>query len=60
MIDNQLICSGDACPLRFTCLRWQNWLNNEDDDANEMSPDYHPDCRGYFCKDYTQKEYYGQ
>lgn len=60
MIDNQLICSGDARPLRFTCLRWQNWLNNEDDDAVEMFPDYHPDCRGYTCKDYTQKEYYGQ
>lgn len=56
MIDNQLICSGDACPLRFTCLRWQNWLNNEDDDANEMSPDYREDG----CRSYQQKEFYGQ
>ena len=53
---NYLLCPGDACPLRFTCMRWQEWLNNEDNDAEEMIPDYHNgECYAYKRKDY----YYG-
>lgn len=52
---NYLICSGEACPLRMTCQRFQNWLNNEDDDADEMEPDYH----GNHCEKYVAKEFYG-
>lgn len=52
---NYLICSGEACPLRMTCQRFQNWLSNEDDDADEMEPDYHD---GH-CWEYIAKEFYG-
>ena len=52
---NYLICSGEACPLRMTCRRHQEWLNNEDDEAEEMSPAYHKDS----CERYERKEYYG-
>ena len=52
---NHLLCPGEACPLRFTCRRWQDWLNNEDDDADEMIPGY---LNGK-CISYEQKGYYG-
>ena len=52
---NYLICHGEACPLRMTCRRYQEWLNNEDDEANEMDPDYHDGK----CYAYEQKQYYG-
>lgn len=52
---NHLICPGDACPLRMTCQRYQDWLNNEDDEAPEMDPDYDGECWGFVRKDY----YYG-
>lgn len=55
MKTNYLICSGDACPLRMTCRRHQQWLNNEDDEADEMEPDYHNGK----CYAYEQEEYYG-
>ena len=38
---NDLLCSGEACPSRISCNRHQAWLNNEDDKAPEMDPDYH-------------------
>lgn len=57
MNSNSLVCPGDACPLRFTCVRWHNWLDREDDDDwFEMEPDYHNNT----CKSYIQKEFYGQ
>ena len=52
---NYLICPGDACPLRFTCRRFSEWLNSEDDEAPEMNPDY----RDHDCWAYEQREYYG-
>lgn len=53
---NNLICPGDACPLRHSCQRFTDWLNNEDDEAPEMHPDYHEEeCWGFVRKDY----YYG-
>ena len=53
---NYLLCPGEACPLRMTCQRHQEWLNNEDDEAPEMDPDYHEgECYAYERKDY----YYG-
>ena len=55
---NYLICPGEACPLRMTCRRHQEWLNNEDDEADEMDPAYNPKtgaCERYDIKDY----YYG-
>lgn len=56
-MSNSLVCPGDACPLRFTCVRWHNWLDREDDDDwFEMEPDYHNGT----CKSYIQKEFYGQ
>lgn len=55
MKTNYLLCPGDACPLRFTCQRWQDWLNNEDDETPEMHPDYHEDE----CWGFVSKEYYG-
>lgn len=51
---NYLICPGEACPLRMTCERHQSWLNNEDDEAPEMDPDYHDDG----CAFYEQKSYF--
>lgn len=51
---NYLLCSGDACPLRFTCWRYQEWLNSEDDEAPEMDPDYHDgECWAYDQKEFT-------
>lgn len=55
MKTNYLLCPGDACPLRFTCQRFQGWLNSEDDEAPEMNPDYHEDN----CWAFDPKEYYG-
>ena len=52
---NYLICPGDACPLRMTCQRWQNWLNNEDEDADEMIPNYDHER----CLQYKRIEFYG-
>lgn len=50
---NYLICSGEACPLRMTCERHRAWLNNEDEDADEMEPAYHDGkCAFYVRKDY--------
>ncbi len=52
---NHLLCPGDACPLRMTCNRFQEWLNSEDDEAPEMNPDYHEgECYGY-----VRREFYG-
>ncbi len=51
---NYLLCSGEACPLRMTCVLWQNWLDNEDDDSEEMIPSYHDGK----CSVYEQKNYF--
>lgn len=52
---NHLLCPGDACPLRMTCQRYQDWLNNEDE-APEMDPDYQDgECWGFERKEH----YYG-
>lgn len=50
---NFLICSGEACPLKLTCLRFSAWLDNEEEEADEIIPDY------VDCKSYEQKQYYG-
>ena len=52
---NSLVCPGDAFPLRFTCKRWQDWLNNENDDADEMTPNYDHER----CFQYKRIEFYG-
>ena len=52
---NYLLCSGEACPLRMTCNRHQEWLSNDDDEAPEMDPDYHEGE----CVFYVRKDYYG-
>lgn len=52
---NYLICSGGACPLRMTCQRFMAWLDNENEDADEMLPAY----KGDTCERYLIKEYYG-
>ena len=57
MKTNYLLCSGDACPLRFTCKRLREWLNNEDDEADEMEPAYNPKTGA--CERYEQKTFYG-
>ena len=52
---NYLICPGEACPLRMTCRRHQEWLNNEDDEADEMEPAYNSKtgtCERLEIKDY--------
>ena len=54
---NYLLCSGEACPLRMTCQRHQAWLNNEDDDADEMEPAYNSKTGG--CERYDRREFYG-
>ena len=51
---NYLLCPGDACPLRMTCERYRAWLNNEDDEAPEVMPDYHEGE----CVFYERKEYF--
>lgn len=51
--DNHLLCSGEACPLRMSCNRHQEWLNNEDFEAPEMTPDYHDgECYAFERKEY--------
>ena len=52
---NYLLCPGEACPLRRTCQRFMAWLNNEDEDAEEMVPAF----RNGACERYKIKEYYG-
>lgn len=53
MKTNYLLCSGEACPIRYTCWRYNWWLNNEDDEAPEMDPDYQEgECVFYFPRDY--------
>ena len=37
---NDLLCRGDACPLRLSCDRHQRWLSRDDDEESEMEPDY--------------------
>ena len=54
---NYLICPGEACPLRMTCERHQSWLNNEDEDADEMEPAYNSKTGA--CERYEQKTFYG-
>lgn len=52
MKTNYLLCSGEACPLRMSCQRYQSWLNNDDDEAPEMDPDYHEgECWGFELKE---------
>jgi hypothetical protein len=36
-------------------MRWQKWLSNDDDESDEMDPDYHDGE----CKRFLAKEYYG-
>ncbi len=54
---NYLICPGEACPLRMSCQRHQAWLNNEDEDAEEMVPAFNPKTGD--CRLYDQIEFYG-
>ena len=54
MKTNHLLCPGDACPLRMTCQHFADWLNNEDDEAPEMTP-YNDGA----CYAYEQRTFYG-
>ena len=50
MEDELMLCPGEACPLRLTCRKFHAWLDNEDDEAEEMVPAFSPktgDCRLY-------------
>ena len=51
---NYLLCSGEACPLRLTCQRFMAWLDNEDEDADEMEPAF----KDGSCKRHIIKEFY--
>lgn len=52
---NYLICSGEACPIRLTCRRFIAWLNNEDEDADEMIPAF----KDGECDSYLAEPFYG-
>lgn len=52
---NYLICSGEECPIRLTCRRFIAWLDNEEEDSDEMEPAF----RNGTCERYLIKEYYG-
>lgn len=57
-ISDLMHCSGDKCPIKMTCLKYIKWLSSDDDDEqdNLILPDYHNgDCRNY-----EQREFYGQ
>lgn len=56
MKTNYLLCSGEACPLRMTCRRHKEWLNNEDDEADEMEPAYN--SKTGTCERHDIKNYY--
>ena len=56
MKTNYLICRGDACKLRFSCQRFQNWLNSDDTEESEMEPDYRDGECPFFA---LKREYYG-
>ncbi len=48
---NYLLCSGEACPVRLSCKRHQEWLNNDDFEAPEMDPDFHDgECTFFVAK----------
>ena len=55
MKTNYLICPGEACPLRLTCIRFHRWLDNDDENAEEMEPAF----RDGVCDKFIMKEYYG-
>lgn len=55
---NYLLCSGEACPIRLTCFRFMAWMNNEDEDAEEMDPAY--SFKTDKCEKYEQKTFYGR
>ena len=57
MKTNFLICPGEACPLRLICRRFQEWINNEDDDAGEIAAVFNP--KTGTCDFYEQIEFYG-
>ena len=52
---NYLLCPGDACPLRLSCNRHQKWLNRDDEEYPEMTPDYHEGE----CYAFEPREFYG-
>ena len=52
---NYLICPGEACPLRLTCQRFMAWLDNEDEDTEEMVPAFKDGA----CERHIMKEFYG-
>lgn len=52
---NYLICPGEACPIRLICRRFQEWINNEDDDADEMTPAF----KNGECTAYVAEPFYG-
>lgn len=50
-----LSCAGVNCPLKKTCFKYQNWLNDDDHILTEVAPGYVNNQ----CVNYNQTEFYG-
>ena len=57
MEEELMLCPGEACPLRLTCRKFHAWLDNEDDEAEEMVPAFN--AKTGDCYLYDQIEFYG-
>lgn len=56
-MENELLCPGGWCPLRYTCKRYVRWMASDDEDGDlEIEPAY-DDGK---CDKYLQIEFYGQ
>lgn len=52
---NYLICPGEACPIRLCCRRFHAWIDNEDEEAEEMIPAF----RDGNCDKLIEQPFYG-
>ena len=52
---NYLICPGEACPIRLCRRRFHAWIDNEDEEAEEMIPAF----RDGNCDKLIEQPFYG-
>lgn len=50
-----LSCEGTNCPLKNTCHKYHNWMNDDDSVLTEIAPAYVNDQ----CVNYNQIDYCG-
>ena len=56
-INSIMICSGENCPIRMTCLKHHKYMiSDKPEDEETMTSDFH----NGECMHYEQREFYGQ